>query len=109
MKTALALALMFAAPALAQGNPSTMPKVGSVDPRFQSYNVEMVEVIGGRFWKPYGSTRPAEKPVGSTPGLDPSLYEQRTHRPVQSTTAQTRGCAWPGIHPGVRHMGEHHS
>lgn len=27
--------------------------VGTVDPRFQSYNVEMVEVTGGEFWKPY--------------------------------------------------------
>ena len=31
-----------------------MPRVGVVDERFQSYNVEMVEVTGGRFWKPYG-------------------------------------------------------
>jgi len=28
--------------------------LGQVDPRFQSYNVEMVEVTGGRFWAPYG-------------------------------------------------------
>jgi hypothetical protein len=33
--------------------PATMPAIGTVDPRFQSYNVEMVEVTGGRFWKPY--------------------------------------------------------
>ncbi|MCX6633157.1 MAG: cellulase family glycosylhydrolase [Candidatus Solibacter sp.] len=33
--------------------PSTMPRVGKVDDRFQSYNVEMVEVTGGRFWAPY--------------------------------------------------------
>ena len=31
-----------------------LPKVAQVDPRFQSYNVEMVEVTGGRFWAPYG-------------------------------------------------------
>jgi len=29
--------------------------VATVDPRFQSYNVEMVEVTGGEFWKPYDS------------------------------------------------------
>jgi hypothetical protein len=34
--------------------PSTMRRIGTVDARFQSYNVEMVEVTGGRFWKPYG-------------------------------------------------------
>src|SRR5712675_2030582 len=35
--------------------PATMARIGTVDERFQSYNVEMVEVTGGRFWKPYGS------------------------------------------------------
>ena len=34
--------------------PVSMPRIGIVDERFQSYNVEMVEVTGGRFWKPYG-------------------------------------------------------
>lgn len=33
--------------------PAQMPKVGAVDPAFVSYNIEMVEVTGGRFWKPY--------------------------------------------------------
>ena len=37
-------------------DPAKMPRIGTVDERFQSYNIEMVEVIGGRFWKPYGST-----------------------------------------------------
>jgi heparanase len=36
-------------------NPSSMPRLGTVDTRYQSYNVEMVEVTGGRFWKPYAS------------------------------------------------------
>jgi hypothetical protein len=35
-----------------------MTPVGAVDERFQSYNIEMVEVTGGRFWKPYGSVPP---------------------------------------------------
>ena len=35
--------------------PSKMAKLSTVDPRFVSYNVEMVEVTGGRFWKPYKS------------------------------------------------------
>jgi heparanase 1 len=34
-------------------NPAAMPHIGVVDERFQSYNVEMVEVAGGQFWKPY--------------------------------------------------------
>ena len=31
----------------------TLPKIAEVDERFQSFNVEMVEVTGGRFWAPY--------------------------------------------------------
>lgn len=34
---------------------SRLPKIGEVDPRFLSYNIEMVELTGGRFWRPYGS------------------------------------------------------
>ncbi|WP_188772690.1 hypothetical protein [Novosphingobium endophyticum] len=30
--------------------------IAEVDERFQSYNVEMVEVTGGRFWAPYGGS-----------------------------------------------------
>jgi hypothetical protein len=33
--------------------PSSLARVGTVDDRFQSYNIEMVEVTGGQFWKPY--------------------------------------------------------
>ena len=33
---------------------STLTKLSEIDDRYQSYNVEMVEVTGGRFWAPYG-------------------------------------------------------
>jgi hypothetical protein len=33
--------------------PSALRQIGMVDERFQSYNIEMAEVIGGNFWKPY--------------------------------------------------------
>jgi heparanase len=36
-------------------NPSSMRRLGMVEARYQSYNVEMVEVTGGRFWKPYAT------------------------------------------------------
>jgi heparanase 1 len=56
-------------------NPSSMPRLGTVDARYQSYNVEMVEVTGGRFWKPYAS------PERSSQGQDKSnaadLYAYR--------------------------------
>jgi heparanase 1 len=68
-------------------SPSTFPKVGTVDERFQSYNVEMVEVTGGRFWKPYDQQVDAilaaqvegQKSGTSQPtGMDPALYQYRT-------------------------------
>ncbi len=34
-------------------NLKKMEHIGSVDERFQSYNIEMCEVIGGDFWVPY--------------------------------------------------------
>jgi len=40
--------------------PANLPRIGTIDQRFQSYNVEMVEVTGGNFWKPYG-----EKPLAA--------------------------------------------
>src|SRR5688572_23247606 len=69
--------------------PAGLARIGSVDRRFQSYNVEMVEVTGGKFWKPYGpelngilkrDNKPAPAPTstGDTPaGMDPRLYEYR--------------------------------
>jgi hypothetical protein len=35
--------------------------VRAIDPWFQSYKVEMAEVIGGNFWKPYGANGMAAK------------------------------------------------
>lgn len=34
-------------------DPSRFVHVGEVEERFQSYNIEMAEITGGRFWKPY--------------------------------------------------------
>jgi hypothetical protein len=47
------LATTPAGAAATKVDPGSLPAVGKVDKRFQSYNVEMVEVIGGRFWAPY--------------------------------------------------------
>ena len=68
---------------VANVDPSQFPFIGTVNERYQSYNVEMVEVTGGRFWRPYDSTildaERAQLPGSeSTPtGMDPSLYEYR--------------------------------
>jgi hypothetical protein len=80
MKLPIALGMLALQTAGAQVQPAKMPKLGTVDVRFQSYNVEMVEVTGGRFWKPYSSAAaPAAAPTaGATPGgLDPALFEYR--------------------------------
>jgi heparanase 1 len=71
-------------PAVEAVSPATMARVGTVDPRFQSYNIEMVEVIGGRFWKPYakpGEAAPSSAAQSTNKnqpvGMDPSLYQYR--------------------------------
>jgi hypothetical protein len=55
--------------------------MGTVDERFQSFNVEMVEVTGGRFWKPFGkdvdAILNAPKAAGGPVGMDPNLYQKR--------------------------------
>jgi hypothetical protein len=61
--------------------PASMPRVGTVDQRFQSYNIEMVEVTGGDFWRPYGKASPAQSPPGKAAGEKPKggadLYAYR--------------------------------
>src|SRR5260221_6227877 len=93
--TALALASMSAMVGCAGHNrssmiilaPATMPRIATVDERYQSYNVEMLEVTGGKFWKPYAAnsaTMPKPNPTGNaavagvTPaGMDSDMYEYR--------------------------------
>ena len=79
-------------------DPANMPTIGTVDERFQSYNIEMVEVIGGRFWKPYGTTTNksrAQEPSsqkGFTPaGIDPNLYRYRA--PIDLSNLRLRKLA----------------
>jgi len=60
--------------------PSTMPRLGSIDERFQSYNIEMVEVTGGNFWRPY---RQYDK--------NSSLFSYR--RPIDLTNPRLRKLA----------------
>jgi len=62
-------------------SPAKMPRIGSISERFQSFNIEMVEVTGGRFWAPYklgsdAASQPQAK-TSTPPGMDPSLYRYR--------------------------------
>ena len=92
--TALSLtAIITAASRAPQGSPGavaagTLKRIATVDERFQSYNVEMAEVIGGNFWKPYTPqdriataakppTEGARPAPPAQPGLDPSMFQAR--------------------------------
>jgi len=79
-------------------DPAKMQRIGTVDERFQSYNIEMVEVIGGRFWKPYGGTKNESKAresasqAGFAPaGIDPNLYQYRA--PIDLSNPRLRKLA----------------
>src|SRR3984893_9254684 len=79
-------------------DPAKMPTIGTVDERFQSYNIEMVEVIGGRFWKPYASTTNESKTQELAPhdgfipaGIDPNLYRYRA--PINLSNPRLRKLA----------------
>jgi heparanase 1 len=63
-----------------QSGLSSLQKLGVVDRRYQAFNVEMVEVTGGRFWAPYC-------------GPESEVYRQRP--PIDLTN------------PKLRHLAEH--
>lgn len=56
-------------PVLRLPNMASLDIVARVDQRFQSYNVEMAEIIGARFWAPYNKdgTTPADRYRERTP------------------------------------------
>lgn len=65
-------------------NLKSIKYIGSVDERFQSYNIEMCEVIGGDFWVPYNlidSVRKTSKKTGFAAlkwKIEPiNLYEKK--------------------------------
>ena len=81
------------APTLAV-DPSRLPRLGTIDARFQSYNVEMVEVTGGRFWKPYGSARRRRIAALTLPGISRRAAIPISSRIGSLSTCRTRGCAY---------------
>jgi hypothetical protein len=50
--------------------PSRMTVIDMIDARFQSYNVEMVEVTGGRFWRPYAQHQMQRDGYSDRPPID---------------------------------------
>ena len=73
-------------------DPASLPRVGTIDPRFQSYNLEMVEVTGGEFWRPYRSKPDLDRapaPGSNAPaGADPQLFQYRPS--IDLTNARLR-------------------
>ena len=58
-------------------NLSNARKVATIDERYQSFNVEMVEVVGGNFWIPYDKIDTTKRPStdsGTAVGVSKSLY-----------------------------------
>jgi hypothetical protein len=78
-----------------------MSRIGTIDERYQSYNVEMLEVTGGKFWKPYAAAvrssavhqqPPATSASGDTPaGMNPDAYAYRP--PIDLRNARRRKLA----------------
>jgi len=74
--------------------PASMARIGTADERYQSFNIEMVEVTGGRFWKPYGKEVDAllkAPPAAGPVGMDPALFQRRP--PIDLTNPRLRKLA----------------
>jgi heparanase len=74
---------------------ASLPKVAEVDQRFQSYNIEMAEIVGGRFWAPYRSpgakAAPANTQASGGLALEANLFRQRP--PADLTNIRLRNMA----------------
>lgn len=95
---ALTTSCIRSATAQAAVSPQSMKMLGQVDPRFVSYNVEAVEVTGGRFWAPYKSAAQksaapasAAHSANEPAGLDSSLFQYRS--PIDLSNPKLRKLA----------------
>jgi heparanase len=92
---------LVAASRAASVSPATMPAIATIDDRFESYNVEMAEVIGGKFWKPYDAATlaslkaKAAAKTGSSASLiigqDPTMFQARA--PIDLSNLRLRRLA----------------
>jgi heparanase len=77
---------------------ANMKRLGAIDERYQSYNIEMLEITGGMFWKPYGSASSGQgnsAPDGSSVpvGMDANLYEYRAPVNLSNNKLRRLGAA----------------
>ena len=71
-----------------------MTRLGEIDARFQSYNIEMVEVTGGYFWRPYrDSAKTSSSPAvqAGQAGKSPSMVAYR--KPIDLADQRLRKLA----------------
>ena len=63
--------------------PAAMPAIATVDVRYQSYNIEMAEIVGGNFWKPYDqkSHQKSDKQNPAIPETGPTASAPATGGP----------------------------
>ena len=76
--------------------PQSMKVLGEVGPRYVSYNVEAVEVTGGRFWAPFKSlpqdaADPPPETANSASGAWDSRFQYRP--PIDLSNAKLRNLA----------------
>jgi hypothetical protein len=66
--------------------PADLPALGTVDARFQSFNIEMVGVTGGPFWKPYAARDEAKPQQDTQPAADKkaNLFSERSPIDLES-------------------------
>lgn len=104
MIAAMAMTSPFATSAHAVTNrdialaPAKLPRIATISPRFQSYNVEMAEVVGGTFWKPYTpasiaamKAEKASNAAGGVVGQNKTMFEARP--PIDLANARLRKLA----------------
>jgi heparanase len=94
LAAALTTACARSAPAQSVIAPQTMKVLGEVDPRYVSYNVEAVEVTGGRFWAPYKSFKEERPPApnGNQPiNFDSNRFQYRP--PIDLSNTKLRHLA----------------
>jgi len=97
LRGAMSLALLapFGTPSNATTvtlDPRTLVPAAKIDPRYQSYNVELVSIIGGQWWAPYrapGAAEPGAAPASPQIGAD-TLSE---HAPLDLANARLRHLA----------------
>jgi hypothetical protein len=60
-----------------------MPRIATVDRRYQSYNIEMSELTGGQFWKPYDQMAAQSTSAGGAHQAQGADFYARLKSPLE--------------------------